>query len=97
VRWLTVALKVLSGLVGLVAAVLWFMSASGKLPLAPGAELGGTLPTDPFNVALRQAAQWNRWAAGATGTSVLLMVVAELIDAFGPRGLSRKLVARDSA
>jgi hypothetical protein len=70
-------LKILSGLVGIVAAVLWFMSASGKIPLAPGAEIGGTLASDPFNVALRHAARLNQWAAGTTGVSVLLMVLAE--------------------
>jgi hypothetical protein len=71
------ALRILSGVMGLVAAVLWFMSASGKIPLAPGAAIGGTLPTDPFNVALRHSAHLNQWAAGATGASVFLMVLAE--------------------
>jgi hypothetical protein len=78
--WLTLtrtALKILSGLMGIIAAVLWFMSASGEIPLAPGAEIGGTLPSDPFNVALRHSARLNQWAAGATGVSVLLMVLAE--------------------
>jgi hypothetical protein len=70
-------LKILSGLMGLVAAVLWFTSASVTIPLAPGAAFGGTSPTDPFNVALRHSAHLNQWAAGATGASVLLMVVAD--------------------
>jgi len=74
------AVKILSGAIGLIAAILWFMSAAGDLPLAPGAAIGGTLPTDPFNVALHHSARLNKWAAGATGASVLLMVIAEFID-----------------
>jgi hypothetical protein len=72
-------LRILSGLIGIAAAVLWFMSAASKLPLAPGAAIGGTLPTDPFNVALRHSALLNQRAAGATGLSVLLMVAAEFV------------------
>jgi hypothetical protein len=94
--WLTftrAALKILSGLMGIVAAVLWFISASGKIPLAPGAEIGGTLPTDPFNVALRHSARLNQWAAGATGVSVLLMVLAEWSSFRIKRGVDVRLIA----
>lgn len=73
-------IRILSGVVGLVAATLWFASAAAPLPLAPGASIGGTSPADPFNVALRHSAQLNEWAAGATGASVLLMVLGEFID-----------------
>lgn len=38
---------------------------------------------DPFNVAMRQSALWNWWAALTTGASVLLMVVGELISIGG--------------
>ena len=62
---------------GFAAAILWFMSAAGKLPLAPGAAIGGTSPTDPFNLALRHAAVLNQWAAGVTGVSVLFLALAE--------------------
>jgi hypothetical protein len=94
--WLTftrAALKILSGLMGIVAAVLWFISASGKIPLAPGAEIGGTLPTDPFNVALRHSARLNQWAAGATGVSVLLMVLAEWSSFRIKRDVDVRLIA----
>jgi hypothetical protein len=74
------ALQVLSGVVGLVAAALWFMSAAVPLPLTPGAAIGGTLPTNPFNVALRHSASLNEWAAAATGVSVLLSVAALAAD-----------------
>src|ERR1700722_9780695 len=67
-------LRVVSALVGL-----WFWSASVPLPLAPGAAIGGTLPTDPFNVAMRQAASLNQWAAFVTGLAVLLTVAAECV------------------
>ena len=75
--------QVLSGLVGLAAAILWFKSAAGPIPLAPGAEIGGTLPSDPFNVALRHSATLNEWAAGATGLSVLLSVASLAVDPIG--------------
>jgi hypothetical protein len=77
---MTTAVKILSGLIGLVAALFWFLSAAVDPPTAPGAAFGGTSPIDPFNVALRDAAHWNRWAAAATGVSVLLLVVAECMD-----------------
>ena len=75
-----VGTKLLASVIGLVAAACWFMSAFQNPPPAPGAAFGGTLPTDPFNVALAAAAWWNRWAAITTGLSVLLMAIAELLD-----------------
>jgi hypothetical protein len=74
---MTIALRMLSIIAGFAAAILWFMSAAGKLPLAPGAAIGGTSPTDPFNLALRHAAVLNQWAAGVTGVSVLFLALAE--------------------
>ncbi len=38
---MAIALKISSGVIGLIAAVLWFMSAFGKIPPAPGAAIGG--------------------------------------------------------
>ena len=62
---------------GLAAAIVWLVSALEPLPLAPGAAIGGTLSTDPFNVALRHSAWLNMWAAGLTGVSVLFFALAE--------------------
>jgi hypothetical protein len=72
VRRVEISLKVLAGVIGLVAAVLWLWSAWADLPPAPGAAIGGTSPTDPFNIALRHVASLNGYAALATGVSVLL-------------------------
>ena len=46
---------------GFVAAGLWAWSAMAPLPLSPGATIGATLPSDPFNVALAQSARFNAW------------------------------------
>jgi hypothetical protein len=73
-------LKIASVVIGLFAAFCWIKSSLVPIPLAPGAAIGGTLPSDPFNVALRDAASWNQWAAGSTGVAVLLMAIAELPD-----------------
>ncbi|HZZ26271.1 MAG TPA: hypothetical protein VFE60_28610, partial [Roseiarcus sp.] len=70
-------LRVLSALVGLMAAYFWFRSASVDIPLAPGAAIGATSPDNPFNVALGAAAIWNFRAALTTAISLLLLVVAE--------------------
>jgi hypothetical protein len=86
---LTGYLKLLSALIGIAAAGIWFASAFSDIPLAPGAEIGGTLPTDPFNVALHHSALLNEWAAGATGASVLFMGIAEFIDFFRARQRAR--------
>jgi hypothetical protein len=72
-------LKVLSIVAGLFAAGFWFMSASVRIPLAPGAALGGTSPMDPFNVAIRHAAILNQWAAGLTCLSITATVLAEMV------------------
>ena len=79
-----VPLKWLSIIVGFVAAVLWWVSASVPPP-SPGAAIGGTEPSDPFNVALRDSAHLNQWAAIATGASVFLMSLAEAGELFARR------------
>jgi hypothetical protein len=78
-------LRWVSALVGLCAAGLWFWSAYVPIPLAPGAAIGGTLPTDPFNEAIHQSAGLNRWAALITGLSVLFTVAAECVGLLARR------------
>jgi hypothetical protein len=68
-----------SAVVGLLAAALWFWSAASNPPLLSGGAIGGTLPTDPFNMAMHQAAWLNRWAALATGLAVALTVIGDVI------------------
>ena len=70
-------LKISSVVIGFVAAVLWMRSASVDIPLSPGAAIGGTSPKEPFNVAMQNAAYWNKCAAFATGLSTALLVIAE--------------------
>jgi hypothetical protein len=71
------SVKALSIIAGVAAAILWFMSASVPIPNAPGAAIGSTLATDPFNVAMRLSAHLNQYAAVATGLSVGLLAIAE--------------------
>lgn len=82
-------IKFSSILVGVLAAVLWMLSASVDIPLAPGAAIGGTSPDDPFNVAMREAATLNKYAAFATAISTLLLMMAETIEWAAFRTLSR--------
>jgi uncharacterized membrane protein len=73
-------IKFSSIVIGVVAAVLWMFSASVDIPLAPGAAIGGTLPSDPFNIAMREAASLNKYAALATAISTSLLMIAEAIE-----------------
>jgi hypothetical protein len=92
-------LRVLSALVGLVAAYFWFRSASVHIPLLPGGAIGFTSPNDPFNVALGDAAIWNFRAALTTAISVFLLVVAELwsVARQPPNGSDQKVLRDDAA
>jgi hypothetical protein len=54
-----------------------YVCESVPIPNAPGAAIGATLATDPFNVAMRLSALWNQYAAVATGLSVGLLAIAE--------------------
>lgn len=72
VKWAYVVTSIL-------AAVLWLQSARLHIPHAPGAAIVAASPHEPFNVALRHVAVWNKWAAIATGLSLLLLVVAEIL------------------
>jgi hypothetical protein len=72
-------LRVASVVISILAAFCWIKSSLVPTRLAPGGAIGGTLPSDPFNVALGNAAWWNQRAAFLTGVSVLLMAAAEAL------------------
>ena len=56
----------------LVAALFWFLSAYGKLP--PMVTYWTSTPSDdPFYKAVMFSAMMNKWAAGLSGVSALLM------------------------
>jgi hypothetical protein len=76
---MTTWLRVASVVVGFIAALCWINSSLVPIPNLPAAAIGGTDPSDPFNVALRDAAWWNQWAAFLTGVAVLLMAVVEAL------------------
>jgi hypothetical protein len=84
-------LETLSVLAGLIAAILWWWSASVPLPAPPGAAFGGVSETDPFYQALILSARLNAWAAIATGLSVCLGVMARGVDQMA----DIKLIVRD--
>ena len=55
-----------------IAAIFWFLSAYGKLP--PLVTYWGSTPdADPFYNAVKFSAEMNKWAAGFSGLSALLM------------------------
>ncbi len=61
-----------AALTAFVAAVFWFLSAYGKVP--PLVAYWDQAPdTDPFVMAVKYAAQMNRWAAGFSGVSALCL------------------------
>ncbi len=66
-----------SAAAGLVAAALWFWSATAK---APPATFDGGVSMQSF---LDGAARRNRWAAGVTAISVLFSVADTLLSAMG--------------
>lgn len=61
-----------SAITGLVAAALWFWSAAGKPPPMTWEGFGR------LEAFLADAGQLNRWAAGATGVSMVLSAIATL-------------------
>jgi hypothetical protein len=65
-KWFDLA----TALCALAAAILWFWSASGKLPPMV-AYWNAALPPDPFYKAIKLSASLNRWAAGFSGLSAL--------------------------
>lgn len=77
-KWAAMISGWASIVVGFVAAAVWFWSALAPLPPAPGAVLGGTTPSEPFNVAMAHVAWLNAWAAVFTGVSVSLIAVERL-------------------
>lgn len=66
-------LTVLSIIAALVAAGLWFGSARVKIPIPTFDGMG---PDGDFLKALNRSAHLNKWAAGVTGGSVLLQLLA---------------------
>jgi hypothetical protein len=67
-RWLDIGASILA----LIAAVFWFLSASGKLP--PMITYWNQAPeTDPLYVSLKFSAAMNTWAAGLSGLSASCM------------------------
>jgi hypothetical protein len=56
------------------AAIFWFISASGKVP-SMGTYFDSAPPDDPFLVAVRRSAVWNRFAAALTGVSALCPLI----------------------
>jgi hypothetical protein len=60
------------------AAIFWFISASGKVP-SMGTYFDSAPPNDPFLVAVRRSAVWNRFAAALTGVSVLCPLIKNFI------------------
>jgi hypothetical protein len=73
-KWLDLS----AALAAIVAAVFWFLSAYGKLPPMI-TYWDGAPPNDPFYVAVKFSASMNRWAAGFSGVSALLMAAHLLV------------------
>ena len=71
------ALRIAASSVGLIAAGIWFSSAITPIPDLPGAAMGSTAPSAPFNVLMHQAALLNAWAAGMTAVSIVFAAVSE--------------------
>lgn len=61
-----------AALTAFVAAVFWFLSAYGALPKMVS-YFDQAPQTDPFFMAVKYSAMMNRWAAGFSGVSALLI------------------------
>ena len=70
-------LELCAALFAFVAAVFWFLSAYGELPLM-GNYWDRTPAKDPFFVAIRRAAVMNRWAAGFSCAAAVCAAVRAL-------------------
>ena len=75
---MVITMQMLSGLTGLMAAVLWFFSASSKATTMTFEGLG------QLQEFLEKTNRMNRWAAGFTAASMGLASVATWIVAVGP-------------
>jgi len=64
------SLDVGAAVLAIAAAVFWFLSAYGKLPL-PVSYWGSAPNNDPLYVALKFSASMNTWAAALSGGSAL--------------------------
>ncbi|GLR83048.1 hypothetical protein HUE56_30035 (plasmid) [Azospirillum oryzae] len=62
-----------------VAALFWFLSASGKAPDPPFGALSGAANDDPYFTHAQRVARLNQGGAAFAGLSALLMGVALLI------------------
>jgi hypothetical protein len=73
-------LQIASGILGLIAAVLWFLAA--RRQPAPGHNFGYSVREtrdSPFQQKWRAASRLNEWAAGVTGLSVLLSAACQFV------------------
>jgi hypothetical protein len=73
--WMQIGLQLASAVSGIVAAVLWFLSATGKVPAMTWAEI------DNLPSFLDRGGRLNRLGAAATGVSMLLSAFAMMLSA----------------
>jgi hypothetical protein len=79
-REVRISLRIISGICGVIAAILWFFSTYVQPAPAQGAYTDVVDGKDmPFHKKWRIAYRLNKWAAIMTGISVLLMSTAEFI------------------
>jgi hypothetical protein len=78
--WVNVALNAGSAITSIVAAIFWFISATGKEPTLDLTWGGyGKTETEILS-ALKRSSKWNRWAAVFSGISVLLLAIATALS-----------------
>jgi hypothetical protein len=65
------SLQIASGIIGVAAAVAWFLSVRIRAATEPGAHFE-TVDSAGMNPVRRRAGRLNQWAAGLTGVAVLL-------------------------
>jgi hypothetical protein len=70
-----------SGVVGLVAAGLWFWASLTDVPTKLGTGWGGEIHgLSEMSAALAKVAKLNRWAAAATGLAAILQAIAQWLS-----------------
>src|SRR5712664_440626 len=79
----SLVLQILSIVAGVVAAYLWFRSATGPVPEIVTYWDKAPL-TDPFYQSIVQGSRLNRCSAAWTAASVLLSALSEVASWFGP-------------
>ena len=75
---MTAWIDIASAITAFAAAILWFVSAYGKLPPMV-AYWDAAPPSDPFYKAVKFSARMNRWAANLSGIAALLAGIKPLI------------------